>query len=347
MKKPISEIVIHAKLNELQFEHVERYILIRQIPVGLGGQISTRLEGLLLALALQRKAVFQFPDDPPYIQVFEQQYASLPNEIPWETAIPLDLFSDQSADNFLVYGPDDFPSRREPWAGLVNRLVAEKLSMEKIDSIFLDGAILSWMKLVAAVKDYSDKNIIRFGIDDNTLGVHFRRGDKTVETAYVPAEIINNYIAKLCKEFSFRSVYLASDSVAALEEIKLPQGVELKFDYAEKRYNNANHKMLISNPSLAEQETLTAYKNIALLSACGGIIGQDNAHFAKLSAAAIANRTFIKDSIVLIDGRIAEHNSLLLRIVFYFRRNLRAKLRYLFPFLTIKSRVFHSRISKK
>jgi hypothetical protein len=48
-----AKTAIFAALNRLQFDPADRFILMRPLPIGLGGQISIRLEMLRLALALR------------------------------------------------------------------------------------------------------------------------------------------------------------------------------------------------------------------------------------------------------------------------------------------------------
>ena len=124
-----------------------------------------------------------------------------------------------------------------------------------------------------------------------------------------------------------------------MRKLWCPDGVELIFDVGEPRHNNANHKMLIDSPQLAQQETEIAFKNIALLSRCGGLIGQTNAHFATLAASSIVARTGRCDRIKLIDVHIAEKRSRNIFIYFSIKRKIRALLRRIFPWLTARSRM--------
>ena len=123
---------------------------------------------------------------------------------------------------------------------------------------------------------------------------------------------------------------LASDSPDAAAEIQLPPRVKLIFDSDEKRYNNANHKMLFRNPDLARQETFTAVKNLTLLSACGGIVGQDNAHFATIASAIIAS-SGSPTRIILLNGKLAEFEVPILGLYFRLKRTVRAFVRNRLP----------------
>lgn len=203
----------------------------------------------------------------------------------------------------------------------------------------LEGMIFNWMKPTASMAAYCRQKAEELGVDSDCLGVHFRRGDKAVETAFVPASEFNRQIAKIHQAWPFSKLFLASDSPLAPDEIKCPPGVRLLFDSEEQRYNNANHKMLMKLPELADQETRVAFKNIALLSMCGGVVGQDNAHFATLSAASIMARENREERSCLIAGRFAEENSWVLARYFSIKNQLRAVARRLFPHLTMSAKM--------
>jgi hypothetical protein len=322
---------VQAELDRLQFGAPERYLLIEQIEIGFGGQISRRLLGLKLALALGRKAIFKHHADPPYLQSFEPQYSNAP-DIDWDSAELFDPFASQHAEVLRfeyaaaverLEGIDSI----EAWA---ERAVARRFS--STDDGNVDGEVLKWMRLLSSVQSEIDATRLRLGVSSNTVGVHLRRGDKTTEAAYVPAYHFNNAIAQMHQTWHFESIFLASDSPEAAAEIRLPRGVKLIFDSEEKRYNNANHKMLFRNPDLARQETFTAAKNFALLSACGGIIGQDNAHFATLASAIIASNIREPKRVVLLNGRLAELESPSLRFYFHLKRASRRLVRACVPY---------------
>ena len=182
-------------------------------------------------------------------------------------------------------------------------------------------------------------------MSERTLGVHLRRGDKRIESAYVPAAIFNQAIRRIHKVWNFDALFLASDNAETPDELDLPFGVKLIFDTTEKRYNNANHKMLLANPSLAHEETYVAFKNLRLLAACGGIVGQDNAHFATIAASYILQRDANPDRVVLLDGWIAEKHSASLRLFYEVKRKTREFVKRIVPreALSFISRMAHRR----
>lgn len=313
---------ISEHLNRLQFGLAERYLLIEQIQIGFGGQISRRLLGLKLALALERKAVFRDQGDPPYLQTLEPQCSNVPI-LDWDLTEIFDPLLRQPAQS-LRFAYSAASTRLKDRGGIevwATQRVAEKYAIAADANI--DGQILKWMRWLPPVQSKIEEQRIRLGVSASTLGVHLRRGDKTVETAYVPASHFNAAIARIYHAWRFDSIFLASDSAKAVEQIDVPPGVILIFDHDEKRYNNANHKMLFRNPGLAWQETFTAAKNLNLLSACGGIVGQDNAHFATLSSAVVASNFRDPNRIILLDGKLAERESPSLGLYYQFKRKVR------------------------
>ncbi|PKB19291.1 hypothetical protein B0I00_1522 [Novosphingobium kunmingense] len=321
---------VAARLDRLVAE-APRTVVFLPYPCGLGGQISGRVHTLLLALALDRRPVFLRSDDPPYAQTF----AGEPAPAPVGTVVPARLDAAQD-DSVVCYDA----ARALPFDdALLLPLVSAKLAVAVPDRLALEGAALAWLRPTLAMATFCESERERLGVGGHCLGVHLRRGDKAVETAFVPAAELNRHIARIQEDWPFEALFLASDSPDAAAEIECPPGVALIFDRDEQRFNNANHKMLVDNPALAEQETRSAYKNIALLSACGGIVGQDNAHFATLAAGAIRARGVPPSRIALIDGRVAERASPAVSALFAVKKRLRALARRLLPHWTMEARM--------
>jgi hypothetical protein len=329
-------------LDRQQFGPGDRFLIFLPVPCGLGGQISGRVLSLAMALGLGRKAVFLDPADPPYTQTFAPLHG--PVELgsdPYQAPLA-DLAADQP-DRVVCYDPSRMAAFGPQFDRTLIGLVASRTGLDIPDRLHLDGAIFTWMKPTAAVEAFCEAERERLGVGPDTLGVHFRRGDKAVETAFVPAAEINRQIAEVHRAWPFSSLFLASDSPQAPQEVICPQGVKLIFDAGEQRFNNANHKMLLENPDLAEVETRVAFKNIALLARCGGIVGQDNAHFATLASGAILARETRPERIALIDGRHAEKRSSVLTAWFRIKLALRALARKLLPFMTAQARLARAR----
>lgn len=331
--QPDTDLRLIDKLQHLQFGKDTPILLFTQDPTGLGGQISRRLVGLKLSLLSDRKVVFPHRSEPPYDQVFESihsdvDYDALSNgaievespTFPSDKLVKLDFWRMWNDPTFRqrVYDfvPDDLRACAEP-------------------TLYFDGLLLSFCRLIREHQVMVANEAERFGIGDDTLGVHVRRGDKSVETPYVPLSVINNEIRRLCAQEGFRQVFACSDDPSIFTQLEMPPGVELVYDKDEIRYNNANHRLLMKDRSLATQETRTAVKNIYLLGRCGGIIGQSNAHFATLAGSQISYRRkrFVGS---LVDGEYALKRSPATRFYYGVRRGARSAAKWLLPGLTLR-----------
>lgn len=331
---------VHAALSALQFGPTNRYVLVKPPPIGLGGQITGRVVGLALGLASERKTVFPSLADPPYAQSYGPTSNSVTPDLQ-----PVELVSHaviQSEAPVIVYDPLAMGMSHSELDDLILNEIIRKLGL-RIDHATLKGAIFRWLPLAEGVQAFHAERKNELGVNRDTLGVHVRRGDKQVETAFVPVSAINEMIKKIYANWKFTSIYLASDNENVVTELTAPDGVSIIFDTKEQRYNNANHRMLIENPMLAHQETLSATKNIYLLASCGGVVGQDNAHFATLSAAALLADGIPPDRIQLIDGRLVEKSSLIIRVAFAAKRRLREVAKALLPGLRATSRMRRTR----
>jgi hypothetical protein len=329
---------LFQELDRLQFGPCERQVVFRPVPCGLGGQISGRVQTLLLGLALNRRAHFSRLDDPPYGQTFVQlEGPGEPREYP--DAIPVATPGAPQDDPLVCYDPLQMTDRGEELDRALMDHIAARLGVRVPSKFIVEGIIFKWLKPTAEMSAFCDRQRKRLGVDLDTLGVHFRRGDKSVETPFVPVAEINRRIAELHELWAYKKLFLASDSPLAPLEIACPPGVTLIFDDQEQRYNNANHKMLLSSPELGAQETQVAFKNISLLAHCGGLIGQHNAHFATLAGSAIAARDGSAERVVIIDGALAEKRSPMLRAYFGTKRTIRALGRRLLPGLAMRARL--------
>lgn len=330
--------LFERKLDELQFGPGDRLLVFRPVACGLGGQLSGRLLTLAMALALGRKAVFLGLTDPPYGQTLAALHDEGHDLTGLDTAPIVEIAADQP-DRIVVHDPKLMSVHGAEFTATLLQKASARLGTSIPSRILLEGLAFNWMKVAPKVVAWNEAQRVRLGVDGDTLGVHFRRGDKAVETAFVPAAVINARIAEIHAAWPFTKLFLASDSPNAPQEIVCPAGVELIFDTQEQRFNNANHKMLMEQPELVEQETLVAFKNIHLLSICGGVVGQDNAHFATIAAASILARGTPPERIALISGRIAEENNPMLARYFRVKAMARAIARRLLPHMTASARM--------
>lgn len=318
-----------AELDRRQFSRDFPALVMRQPRVGWGGQVSCRILGLKLALATGRRAVFWGNDDPPYGRTFEAMFTQ---EVMSEAgAVPFDLDDDRDAQVMVCDYLEVERRQTRSWPEievLANARIAVLLGLSSVDELALTGTLLGWMKLTPAITAAIERAAAQLGVGERTLGIHLRRGDKQVESAFVPPAEFNRRIAALHARWPFDSVLLASDHPRAAALLTMPAGVRLIFDTEEKRYNNANAKMLDRTPELIEQETLTAARNVFLLASCGGLIGQENGNFGRLAGAAIIARGTPSDRVDLIDARRLERDDPIRSRIFQLRRRLREAVKW-------------------
>jgi hypothetical protein len=323
-----------ATLHTLQYGEDQPILLFTQDPRGLGAQISRRLVGLRLALLFKRKVLFPHISEPPYGQVFQPIHSLVDYKSCLNDAV--EFFSDNAFSARMVR-----LEFRDLWNNLglrekVYSFVPEDFVSISAPKLFFDGLLLSFCNLIEGHQNIIKEAALRLRIDQAVLGVHIRRGDKSVETPYVPIDVYNRHIEQMCTTGRFRSVFVCSDDPGIFKSVRVPPNIDLVFDETERRYNNANHKLLIKNPRLSMQETQTAVKNIYLLGMCGAIIGQSNAHFAALAASHISFRSGGQPYGMLIDGYHVLRQSRLMRMLYTAKLTLRAVARRLLPWATMQ-----------
>lgn len=322
------------RLHDLQYGEGQPVLLFTQDPTGLGGQISRRLLGLKLALLFGRKVVFPSLAEPPYGQIFEPLHSPVDYAAMQEAAVPLRAPRTRVRPIVKLDFWDLYKDRA--LYSKVRSFVQSAFTRSADPELHFTGALLSFCRLTPAMSTFVTQAALRLDVKADTLGVHIRRGDKSVETPFIPIAIIQDELARLCELYGFQSVFACSDDESVFDQLKLPAGVNLIFDQMEKRYNNANHRFLIRNPELAAQETRTAVKNIFLLGRCGAIVGQSNAHFARLAASQITCRNDGGPFGTLIAGDHVLQHSPATRHLYKARHKLRALARLAFPWMTLR-----------
>jgi hypothetical protein len=298
---------LRSRIARNQSGHSGRFVLFTHDPHGLGGQISRRLLAIRVGLMTGRTAVFPNEDFFPYENVFEpltEVNLSMSESVP-----PIDLTSLESDSRPLVYF--DFWAfwRNEALRHLIYSALPTEINGVPNGASLLDGIIFSSFRLKAACSAEIAPYLAHINTLGPVIGVHFRRGDKYVETPYVDAAVYRTQIEAVATRHHIRNVFISSDSSNAVRELALDETrFKIYFDAKEKRYNNANHKFLMAHRELAPQETFTAIKNIYMLSCCTQIVGQTNAHFASLAAGQLYVTRMDPEFGVLIDPMLAPKN---------------------------------------
>lgn len=293
---------VSARIAELQLARSGRYIVFNHDPTGLGGQISRRLLAIRVALMTGRTAVFPNEDFYPYENAFEP--LALP---PTETRKIVPVLNAQLEEDPNPIVSFDF------WRFWKNELMRHKiygyipneLAGLANHGLILDGIIFSSFRLNLKYRCAITPFIERIKATAPVIGVHFRRGDKYVETPYVSAEIYRENVEAVAARHNIQNILISSDSAEAVDKLHLDRNrFNIFFDDQEKRYNNANHKFLMKHRELACQETMTAIRNIYMLGHCTKVVGQTNAHFARLAAGQIMINAYGADFGVLLEPNL-------------------------------------------
>lgn len=136
------------------------------------------------------------------------------------------------------------------------------------------------LKLQAIID--STKKRLQWDNFDIIIGLHVRRGDKNTEAPYIPKELYLQHLHEICEKHPNKkcAVFLTSDDPNCIQDFQLiPTNFRILWDEEEDRFNNYNAGMVKTSNELAEQESLTAAKNILLLGQCDYVIGMSTAQF--------------------------------------------------------------------
>ncbi|WP_157463071.1 hypothetical protein [Curvibacter gracilis] len=333
-------VVFEAVKSATEIDRPKRLYCV-QLPIGLGGQISIRIDAIILAILFDRAIYFLSKEDYPYGQVFENFGFIADSGFDWEGRPKYSCDAEFSDVENLVF--DRRTTSIRGMDGLILPQLVEalkiKLNLQAIDGLLIEGLVFKSLKIKEDIFAESLDFVGRMGINHETIGVHYRRGDKKVESAYVPADLVNMEISNFHSSGNFKSVFIASDTPLATKEVQYPDDLKLIFDFEENRFDNANHKMLFKNRALSDQETRVAIKNIIALASCGAIVGQNNAHFALIAASCIALKNSDRANYRLIDGYFLEKSNGVVSLKFKIKRVLRGFAKKLVPWMTVYSRV--------
>ena len=178
---------------------------------------------------------------------------------------------------------------------------------EGVDYLSYSGFLYNLLKLndnytskvneqIAFIKEKYEINTF-----ENVLALHLRRGDKITESPYLSESFLFETVDKF---YDGKKIFVTSDDLDYIYEIenKYPN-YDFIYDSDEKRYGDksvSNAEMVLRNPSLKEQETLTFVKNVEILKQCKLIIGTHSAQMSKI-AGSINSFLNKKNNLLLIN----------------------------------------------
>ncbi len=116
------------------------------------------------------------------------------------------------------------------------------------------------------------------------IGVHIRQGElrsksdpRDGQHRCFAADSYIRVVEQVAAATGVKTVFVATDSEAALRQLPKDSGLDFIYDDEERRYDNSNAEMLDKEPSLRKQETLTAIRNMYLLADCDYLVYSDSA----------------------------------------------------------------------
>lgn len=256
---------------------------------GFGALVSRRLLITYLAEKYGRKPIVAYRNclyDDPYVSE---------HIVPENTEVFTFTYSEDQDDKYAFFDFDYY------WN---NDLKFTEFGSFDTEFNYIEkGKTLSSLKLKDSYKEAVSDMVSKFPQISESIAVQIRRGDKTDESPYVPYLSYVDHCKKIRIKYGIESVFLTSDSLDALLEVKYlleVQGFTCFFDEEEARYDNANYRMVQSMPALKSQESLTGTKIIYFMSKAQHILGQKNTHFTQLAAMLQAHRTQRTDGFTLI-----------------------------------------------
>ena len=121
------------------------------------------------------------------------------------------------------------------------------------------------------------------------IGVHIRQGDVMTESYLAFRRFkLSDYMAtieEVVSKTGVKNVFIATDSPETIKQLPKDSGITFIYDDEEKRHDTSNSLMLLNNPDMKKIETMTAVKNIYLLSDCDYIVGSYGTSFIKFASA--------------------------------------------------------------
>ena len=308
---PVSQLTIEEQIHQRQFEthHKDAKFLIADIePGGFGAMVARRKLAYQIGQKYDRTILFRDAGSL-YDECYEPTCKYTLQEI-LNTYQDVHRFSynlNQSAKvcyfDFNEYWNSPQKDECQCWCDPL-------YENEENGYLYFSGLILSQFKPLSEYVEKYDLVKKDLNWQNPVIGLHVRRGDKGIETGqnqYVLLESYMREVQRISDETGIKKVFVTSDSSEPFFELQEKyKDFEFIQDDLEKRYDNANWKLVSENPELRKEETMTGIKIIELLASCDYIVGQSNTQFAKLGGAISSYRTGNRNCLTLIDHETQE-----------------------------------------
>ena len=259
---------------------------------GYGATLSRLMVGLNIAIELQ--ATMKFAVESKYVIEDLFDLSLLQNTNRRERVIAWNFFRD-TWDN---------PSRNE---AIYPSCPFQRDLDKDVWAANLAQALLGRPTAILRAHIADQKSYLKWDSYDVRIGLHVRRGDKTMEHPHVPLPVYMKFLTEELKRYEGKrvGVYVSSDDPNVYKELSLP--VDVLWDDREKRYNNNNIGMVRSQPDLAMQESITAARIICMFGECDAVIGLQNTQFTWIGGLLMLYKNgFDKERHIMIDPRTGE-----------------------------------------
>jgi len=261
-------------------------------PAGYGATLSRLMVGL--NLAIEHGAIMKFAVESNYSieQLFD--LSLLQNTNRYDKVISWNFFKDtwdNPSRNQTIYPSCPFQREldKDVWAANVAY------------------ALLGSPTAILRAHIADQKSYLKWDSYDIHIGLHIRRGDKTIEHPHVPLPVYMKFLTEELKQYQGKrvGVYVSSDDPDVYRELDIP--ADVLWDEREKRYNNNNIGMIRSQPDLAMQESITAARIICMFGECDAVIGLQNTQFTWIGGLLMLYKNgFNKERHIMIDPRTGE-----------------------------------------
>jgi len=308
---PVSQSTIEEQIQERQFktDFADAKFLVADIESGgFGAMVARRKLAYQLGQAFDRTVIFRNAGSL-YDECYEPlcQY-SLEEVLLRNPKVYKFTFDKTQEDKVCYFSFDEYwnSPHKDIYQCWCDPLYAD----EENGYLYFSGLVLSQFKPLTDYVDNYKQIKENLNWKEPIIGLHVRRGDKGIETGknqYVSLESYMREVQRISDETGIKKVFVTSDSPKPYCELQ-ENYTDFEFvqDDLEKRYDNANWRLVSENPELKKEETMTGIKIIELLASCDYIVGQSNTQFAKLGGSLSCYRNGNRNCLTLIDYKTQE-----------------------------------------
>jgi len=251
-----------------------KFIIFNMEYGGFGAMLARRKLALQFGLYFNRIVLLNYTNylyDEPFKNISNFNLNDIKNE-----GIKIFNYDLNQKDKVVFFNFNNY------WNNSLIKNTFHEKSLYNLDFKDFSGLLLNFFQLKENYQKLLNDKLKKLNLKDRTIGIHIRRGDKELETPYIPMYIFIEELNKVKEKTGINNVYICSDSTNAIYELMNSlKEFNITYDTAEIRHEDKIWHP--PGPSNKESETFIGIKNIEILTNCDYIIGQSNVQFAKIS----------------------------------------------------------------